>query len=135
MTTAEPVQETAVTAKFCRLLYNKDGYTVVSYRAKPGTYDDKGFALGKFIAVGQMLPCQDDAEVTLYGSWFTRRNKLGEKESQLKVSRFDAPLPKNKKGICAFLEQKIDGCGAKTAELIYTKWGETAFAVLSKISL
>lgn len=112
-----------------------NGYTVADYSTRePGQVPEAGIKMDYgtevvFTAVGMELPCLEETEISLDGTWETSA-RYG---VQLQVDRFQVMLPKSLEGIIGYLSSGlVKGIGPVTARKIVDEFGMDTFSVLEQ---
>lgn len=119
-----------------RLYFNSaNGYTVACYRTNDiGQVPERGIKMDygtavEFTAVGTELPCLDETEIQLDGTWETSARH----GVQLQVGQFQVVLPKSRDGMIGYLSSElVKGIGPVTAKAIVDKFGKDTFNVIDK---
>lgn len=111
--------------------YNSDDYIIAKFTTAAENVPVK-YRQGKntvtFTAKGYGIPTNKKFDAMLEGKW-----NYNEKYNQveLNVSSADIATPSDKEGIIAYLTTFLKGCGTRTAEKIYNKFGQATLLVLN----
>ena len=117
---------------FVRMIYPKspsaaDGYMIALYSPTEKVLDGSGQPVKEVKVVGYCLPTVSGLRFNLSGKW----GKTAKHGSQFEMESYEEVIQPTKEGIIAYLSSGlIKGIGPKTAERIYTTFGEKTLDVL-----
>lgn len=121
--------------EFKRLIYPRSepagqaGYTIAMYRPCEKIMDSAGKPVAEVKAVGYCLPTAGSLRYNLKGRW-SRNAKHG---VQFEVESFEEMISPTREGVIAYLSSgQIKGIGPKTAEKIYSAFGQDTLEVLDR---
>lgn len=110
--------------------YDSEDYIIARFKTSaeniPAKYRD-GKRVITFTAKGKGIPTSKKFDALLEGKW-----KWEEKYGlSLIVEKSDIATPSDKDGIISYLVTFLQGCGVKTANKIYDKFGQATIMVIS----
>lgn len=110
--------------------YSPSDYIIGRFRTESSNVPAK-YRNGKqttvFSAKGTGIPTEKKFDILLEGKWnFSEKYGL-----ELLVNKSDISTPEDSNGIKLYLQRFLTGCGVKTAEKIYKKFGQNTLFVLN----